>query len=178
MSQRTLSPQKFQEIRDLAAQWGKIVARRAFGEAGPGTEVDFQTLEQDAAAAAAGLTEGTLATLLEQQAQTLGTEAPCPDCGRPCLLDYEDRPLAVQGGQLTLHEPVGHGPDCRRDFCPPADRAASGQPRLPPDRVAADHGGRRTAALFRRRPRSPCTSPGSRSAPVTSNASPGRWAPN
>jgi len=139
MSQRRLSPQKIQEIRDLAAQWGKIVARRAFGEAGPGTQVDFRTLEQVAAAAAAGLTEGTLATLLEQQAQALGTEAPCPDCGRPCLLDYEDRPLAVQGGHLTLHEPVCHCPDCRRDFFPPAGRAAPGQPRLQPDPLTEDH---------------------------------------
>ena len=139
MSQRKLSPQKIQEIRDLAAQWGKIVARRAFGEAGPGTDIDFQTLEQVAAAAAAGLTEGTLGTLLEQQAQTLGTEQPCPDCGRPCPVDYEDRPLAVQGGQLTLHEPVCHCPDCRRDFFPPADRVAPGQPRLQPDGIAEDH---------------------------------------
>ena len=124
MAQRKFSSQKIQEIRDLAVPWGKIVARRAFGEAGPGTEVDFRALEQVAAAAAAGLTEGTLATLLEQQAQTLGTEASCPDCDRPCPIDYEDRPLAVQGGQLTLHEPVCHCPDCRRDFFPPADRAA------------------------------------------------------
>ena len=130
MAPRKLSPQKIQEIRDLAAQWGKIVARRAFGEAGPGTDTDFQTLEQVAAAAAAGLTESTLGTLLEQQAQTLGAEHPCPDCGRHCLLDYEDRPLAVQGGQITLHEPVCHCPDCRRDFFPPTDRVAAGQPRL------------------------------------------------
>jgi hypothetical protein len=139
MSQRKLSPQKLQEIRDLAAQWGKIVARRAFGEAGPGTEIDFQALEQVAAAAAAGLTEGTLGTLLEQQAQTLGTEQPCPDCGHLCPVDYEDRPLAVQGGQLTLHEPVCHCLDCRRDFFPPTDLLAPGQPRLQPHADAADH---------------------------------------
>jgi hypothetical protein len=139
MSQRRLSPQKIQEIRELAAQWGKIVARRAFGESGPGTDIDFQALEQVAAAAAAGLTEGTLGTLLEQQAQTLGTQSPCPDCGRHCEIDYEDRPLAVQGGHLTLHEPVCHCPDCRRDFFPPADLVASGQPQLQPHGVTADH---------------------------------------
>ena len=75
-------------------------------------------MEQVAAAAATGLTEGTLDTLLEQHAQTLGTEQPCPDCGRLCAVDFEDRPLAVHGGQLTLHEPVSHCPDCRRDFFP------------------------------------------------------------
>jgi hypothetical protein len=124
MSQRTLSPQRLQEIQDLAAQWGKIVARRL----GSTTGLDFQALEQVAAAAATGLTEGTLDALLAQRAQTLGTQQHCPDCGRLCPVNYEDRPLAVHGGQLTLQEPVCHCPDCRRDFFPPADLPASGQP--------------------------------------------------
>ena len=138
MSQRKLSAQKLQQIHDLAAGWGKIVARRVFGESGPDTAIDFPAMEQVAAAAAAGLTEGTLDTLLEQQAQTLGTEQPCPDCGRLGPVGYEDRPLAVQGGQLTLHEPVCYCPDCRRDFFPPAGLSASGQPRLQPPAAADD----------------------------------------
>ncbi len=120
MSQRTLSPERLQEIRELAAQWGKIVARRSFGEAGPDLLVDLSAMEQVAAAAAAGLTEGTLAALLGQQAQALGPQQPCPGCGRLCPVGSEDRPLAVQGGRLTLSEPVCHCPDCRRDFFPPA----------------------------------------------------------
>src|SRR5262245_21867850 len=113
MSHREPSAQRLQEIHDLAAQWGKIVARRAFGEAGPGRSTDLMAMEQVAAAAARGLTEGTLSALLEQQAQALGAAQSCPDCGRPCPVDYEDRPLAVQGGQLTLHEPVCPCPACR-----------------------------------------------------------------
>jgi hypothetical protein len=124
MSQRTFSPQKLQEIHNLAAQWGKIVARRV----GPMGGLDFQAMEQIAAAAATGLTEGTLDTLWEQQVQSVGTEQRCPDCGRLCPVGFADRPLAVHGGQLTLHEPVSHCPDCRRDFFPPADLPASGQP--------------------------------------------------
>jgi len=139
MSQRPLSAEKLQEIHDLAAGWGKIIARRVFGEPGPGTDIDFQTLEQIAAAAARGLTEGTLATLLEQQAQPLlATPQPCPDCGRLCSVGSEQRALTVKGGQFTLNEPVCHCPDCRRDFFPPAAGAASGQPRLQSDRVADD----------------------------------------
>jgi hypothetical protein len=34
----------------------------------------------------------------------------------------------VQGGQITLHEPLCHCPDCRRDFFPPQGRPVSGQP--------------------------------------------------
>ena len=130
MSQRDFSAAKLKEIHDLAAGWGKIIARRVFGDAGPDKTVDFQAMEKVAAAAASGLIEGTLGALVEQQAQTLGTEQPCPDCGRLCPVGYEDRPLAVKGGQLTLHEPICHCPDCRRDFFPPARLPASGQPRL------------------------------------------------
>jgi hypothetical protein len=138
MSQRTVSAEKLQQIHDLAAGWGKIIARRVLAEPGPGTDLDFMALEQIAAAAAGGLTEGTLATLLDHQAQALPTEPPCPDCGRLCPVGSEVRPLTVRGGQLTLNEPVCHCPDCRRDFFPPADPAPPGQPRLQPDRLADD----------------------------------------
>ncbi len=47
MPRRQLSLQELQEIRDYAAQWGKIIARRAFGDSGPGTDVDFQAMEDD-----------------------------------------------------------------------------------------------------------------------------------
>jgi hypothetical protein len=128
MATTTLSPRQLQEIRDLAAQWGKIVARRAFGDAGPGLEVNLTTLEQVAAAAARGLTEGTLTTLLEQQAQALPAELPCPDCGQLCPVGQEPRPLLGHGGPLTYREPCCHCPACRRDFFPSAARLAAGRP--------------------------------------------------
>jgi hypothetical protein len=65
-------------------------------------------MEQIAAAAMAGLTEGTLSILVEPQAQALAAEQPCPDFGRLCAVRTADRRLAVQGGQLTLREPLGH----------------------------------------------------------------------
>jgi hypothetical protein len=122
MAQNKLSELKLQQIRELAAGWGKIVARRAFGDSTAAEPIDFATLEQLAVAAAAGLTEGTLDVLLQQQAQALAPQQPCPDCGRLCpVADQEDRPLAVQGGVcVNLPEPVCHCPDCRRDFFPPA----------------------------------------------------------
>jgi hypothetical protein len=128
MATAKLTPQELQNIRDLAAQWGKIVARRAFGEAGPGLDADLTTLEQVAAAAARGLTEGTLTTLLEQQAQALPAESPCPDCGQLCPVRHEARPLSGQGGTLTYREPLCHCPACRRDFFPSTARLAPGRP--------------------------------------------------
>jgi hypothetical protein len=119
MAHRSFTPEELHELRRLAAQWGKIVARRAFGDDGPGLDVDFTTMEQIACTAAAGLTEGTLQTFLEQQANALGEQQPCPDCGRPCALRRQERPLQMQGAQLHQSEPMGHCPDCRRDFFPP-----------------------------------------------------------
>lgn len=138
MPRRTPSPQDLQEIRELAARWGQIVARHAFGEAGPGTDVDLDAMERIAAAATAGLTEGTLRTLLEQQAQLLGTEQPCPGCSRLCAVRRAERPLNVRAGPLTHSEPVCHCPDCRRDFFPPTAAAPHRRPRLQPRR-APDH---------------------------------------
>ena len=138
MPRRTLSAEDLQELRELAARWGKVVARHAFGEDGPGTDVDLDAMEQVAAAAAAGLTEGTLATLIEQQARRLGGEQPCPDCGRPCAVRRQDRSLAVRAGPLTHSEPICHCPDCRRDFFPPTAAAAPGRPRLQPRRPSHD----------------------------------------
>ena len=95
------------------------VAQRVFGESGPDTQIDFQAMEEVAAAAVAGLTEGTLATLLEQQAQSLGEQQCCPDCGTLCPVRHEPRVLATPGATLTPSEPVCHCPACRRDFFPP-----------------------------------------------------------
>ena len=128
MPRRKLSAEKLREIHQLAAGWGKIVARRAFGEAGPDLGVDLTAMEEVAATAGGGLTQSTLSILLQQQARCLGAEQPCPNCGRLCRLSFEDRPLAVQGGHLLYHEPVCHCPDCRRDFFPPAGGPSFGQP--------------------------------------------------
>src|SRR6266496_4537201 len=69
MAPSRLTSEDLQNVHDLAAPWGKIVARRSFGEEGPGLDVGFAALEEVAAAAARGLTEGTLQCLLEQHAQ-------------------------------------------------------------------------------------------------------------
>jgi hypothetical protein len=124
MPRRQFTPQELQELRDLATGWGKIIARRAFGDHGPGLDIDLDTMEQIAQAAATGLNEGTLQILLEQQADALGEQQACPDCGRLCALRRQQRPLQVQGTQLQQSEPLSHCPDCRRDFFPPTAHPA------------------------------------------------------
>ncbi len=125
MPQRTLTPEMLQQIRELAAGWGKIVAKRAFGEDGPGLDVDFDTMEQIALAAALGLTEGTRATSLHQQAQSLTADQPCPDCGTLCPVRPRPRQLICPTATVMHDEPVAHCPACRRDFFPPTTTAAS-----------------------------------------------------
>src|SRR5271170_6544673 len=114
MAASTPTPKDLQNIRDFAAQWGKIISRQAFGDSGPPLDADFQTLEQLAQAAAQGLLQGTLSTLLEQQAQTLPEQQPCPDCQQPCPVQREVRSLEALGGTFPYDEPVCYCSACRR----------------------------------------------------------------
>jgi hypothetical protein len=130
MARRPFTPDELLELRHLAAAWGKIVARRAFGDDGPGLDVDFDMMEQIAHAAAQGLTDGTLQTLLESQTAAPGDEQPCPDCGWACPVRRQERPLHAKDVELRQNEPVAHCPVCRRDFFPPAADPAAGRARV------------------------------------------------
>jgi len=79
MPRRSLTPAQLQELHELAAQWGKIIARRACDDedATLDLDLDFDAVEQIAQAAAAGLNEGTLEILLEQQADARPDPSPC-----------------------------------------------------------------------------------------------------
>jgi hypothetical protein len=117
-------PTRTAEIRDLAEDWGKVIARRAFGEAGPADEVAFDTFEQIAVEAAQALTQGTIEQLLRHDTQRLGPVQPCPQCGRDCPVRTEPRDLVVRGATVHSDEPVCHCPACRRDFFPSAIHVA------------------------------------------------------
>jgi hypothetical protein len=126
MGTSRFTPEELLELRTLAAQWAKIVSKRAFGEDGPGLEVDFRTFEQIATTAAQGLTEGTLQLLLQQQAVKLPGQQPCPHCGKLCTTQHHTRPLTALGAEVEQAERIAHCPDCRRDFFPPTDGVGPG----------------------------------------------------
>ncbi len=131
MAKIKLSPEFLREFRELGLRWGKIAGERAARETNPDQPIDFADMEHIASLAAAAVIEGSIATLLEQHAQTLADELSCPECGTGCPVTYKDRPLTIETGQtFPLHEPVCHCPKCRRDFFPPPEFAATGQPRL------------------------------------------------
>lgn len=125
MATKQFTPEQLHELRQLAKQWGKIVSKRAFGDDGPNLDVDFKTMEQVATAVAQGLTEGTLELLLQQQADKLPEQQPCPDCGRLCPTTAHQRSLTAQGAQIEQVERSAHCPACRRDFFPPPDTVGS-----------------------------------------------------
>jgi hypothetical protein len=118
MATSKLNEKDLADIHTLAKQWGKIVVRRAFGDQGPGLDVDLDAMEQVAAAAAAGLAAGALEEATHQQAQHLPAQQLGPSCGRLCATQPQPRPVVVQGGRFLHHEPVGYCPACRRDFFP------------------------------------------------------------
>src|ERR1700730_3071396 len=116
MATRSWSTEELQAVARLAKQWGKIVVKQAFGEQGPGLDVDFAQMEEVAYAAARGLTEGALEVAAAQQGQLLGEKRPCPNGGPLCPFGSEGRPLRAKGGFISLREPKCYCPTCRRDF--------------------------------------------------------------
>ena len=136
MATRKLSPEELQAVTRLAKQWGKIVVKHAFGEQGPGLDVDFAQMEEVACAAARGLTEGALEAATAQQGHLLGEKQPCPQCGKLCTVGSEERPLRAKGGVVPLREPKCYCPTCRRDFFPSASDIEAGRSWLQSDDAA------------------------------------------
>ena len=125
-------PEDRSELHDLVYGWGKIVSRRAFGEAGPGLDLDFDSIESLAVDMAQTLTRGTIEEILRQQFQLLGDQQPCPQCSRPCPVEQARRSVAVRGGTIDYEEPKCHCPACRRDFFPSASQSGAHRARLSP----------------------------------------------
>jgi hypothetical protein len=134
MATRKLTPEDLQAIARVAKQWGKIVVRHAFGEQGPGLDVDFAQMEAVAYAAAQGLTAGAIEAATVQQGEQLGERQPCPKCGKLCSVGSAERPFHVKGAEIQLCEPKCYCPTCRRDFFPSASATEVEYARLQSDR--------------------------------------------
>ncbi len=119
MATKTLSERKLTEIEEIAAGWGKLLARESFPE-GPGLDVSLPDMEDIVARATRAIVHGAVETMAADQAGRLGNQAACPGCGKMCELKRKSRPMAVRGGSADLDEPVAHCPTCRRDFFPSA----------------------------------------------------------
>ena len=119
MATKVLSERKLREIEEIAAGWGKLLARESFPE-GPGLDVSLADMEDIVARAGRAIVRPAVETMTADQAQQLDEQVACPGCGKMCELKRKSRPIAVRGGSVNLDEPVGHCPTCRRDFFPSA----------------------------------------------------------
>src|SRR5271166_4145539 len=113
------------EILSLAEDWGKVVARRAFGDEGPDLDLNFDAIEAVAFQAAQAVIKGTIQQSLSQQMRKLGETQSCPQCRRVCPVETEPRELIVRGATVQYDEPKCHCPTCRRDFFPSPSRVAT-----------------------------------------------------
>ena len=120
MGTRKLTTADLDRIREVARQWGKVIVRHAFGEHGPGLDVDMDQMEEVATAAVQGLSAGTLESATFQQAEALGADQVCPACGKVCVIKREPRIIQGVDGPFEHDEPVCYCPTCRRDFFPSA----------------------------------------------------------
>jgi hypothetical protein len=112
-------------LRDMAYGWGKVVSRRAYGDEGPGLDIDFDSIESLAVDMGQAVIRGAIEEVLRSQLKLLGDHQPCPACARACSVSTESRTIQGRGGTIQYDEPVCHCPACRRDFFPsPPELAA------------------------------------------------------
>lgn len=117
-------------LRDMASGWGKIVCRRAYGDEGPGLDIDFDSIESLAVEMGQAVIQGAIVEALKTQLKLLGDQQPCPECHRPCPVDTNARSIQIRGGTIEYPEPVCHCPACRRDFFPSTSQFAARLARL------------------------------------------------
>jgi hypothetical protein len=130
MGSRKLTDADLACIREFAKQWGKVIVRQAFGEQGPGLDVDMAQMEEVSTAAVQGLAAGTLESATFQQAQAMGTEHACPVCSKVCSIKRKKRGIQGVNGPFEHDEPVCYCPTCRRDFFPSTSDSEAGHARL------------------------------------------------
>ncbi|MBV8229873.1 MAG: hypothetical protein JO329_07815 [Planctomycetaceae bacterium] len=123
-------PEDLSHLREMAYGWGTVVSRRAYGEGGPGLDIDFDSIESLAVEIGQAVIRGTIEETLKTQGKRLGDHQPCPACARDCPVDTASRTLQVRGGTIQYHEPICHCRACRRDFFPAAPELAARLARL------------------------------------------------
>jgi hypothetical protein len=111
-------PDESSQLRDMAYGWGKIASRRAYGDEGPGLDIDFDSMESLAVDVAQAVVRGTLEDILKTQLKLLGDYQPCPECSRACPVEKKARSIQVRGATIEYDEPVCDCSACRRAFFP------------------------------------------------------------
>ena len=93
------------ELRDTAYGWGKIVARRAYGDEGPGLDLDFDSIESLAVDMGQAVIRGTVEKILKTQFQRLGDHQPCPGASKPALWPRRRGSSRFAAGRFSTTNP-------------------------------------------------------------------------
>ena len=117
-------------VEGMTEGWGKIVARRVYEQVSPGLDLDADDIEQVTMSAARAVAKGAIEELLEKKASLLGTERPCPGCGKLCPIQRDSRSIHFWGTEVPYLEPKCHCSACRRDFFPSVSKPTSDIARL------------------------------------------------
>src|SRR4051794_11666475 len=123
-------PEDLSHLREMGYGWGKVVSRRAYGEDGPGPDIDFDSIESLAVEIGQAVIRGAIEEALKTQWKLLGDHQPCPACARDCPVDTASRTIQARGGTIQYNEPLCHCRACRRDFFPSAPELAARLARL------------------------------------------------
>jgi hypothetical protein len=59
-------------LRDMAYGWGRVVSRRAYGDEGPGLDIDFDSIESLAVDMGQAVIRGAIEEVLRSQLKLLG----------------------------------------------------------------------------------------------------------
>jgi anaerobic selenocysteine-containing dehydrogenase len=93
---------------------------------GLGSAETFADIEQLAARIGRSVACHLTKEALQEQAPEVGTETPCPQCGRACRVTRHPRRLITVAGEVSYAEPASHCESCRRDFFSRTVETASG----------------------------------------------------
>ena len=107
-------PEELFHLRNRAYGWGKVVSRRAYGEEGPGLDLDFDVIASVAVEMGQAVLRGAIEEALNTPWNLLGHHQPCPECARACRRDLFPSPLelAARLAQLLSGDPGENRPRC------------------------------------------------------------------
>lgn len=124
MAGHGLTQAGLERLKEMARSYGEALAQEAYGDAGPGLDVDMASIEEIAWLMAQGITQGTCEELTRQQARKLPKTQACPTCGEECVVEYDEsnrddtRVMQVRSGSFDLKEPRAWCDRCKRFFFP------------------------------------------------------------
>ena len=124
-----------------AALLAEEFAEDVYGPEGPELNCDIDEIEDLAAPAARAAFDAVIGRALLLQNQRLPEELPCPQCAKPCRVEFKERSVQGRMGSAKIQEPVCHCSSCRRAFFPSAGVVAAGRPG--PHAASASQGGAR-----------------------------------